>query len=69
MAEETDDPVSESTGFLPIETNWFDRLFIAVVIWVAVSLTWMRFLEPMGLSVWLSTALCAVLGTFIVWKG
>ena len=25
-------------GFLPIETNWFDRLFISVVLWVALSL-------------------------------
>ena len=48
-------------GFLPIETNWFDRLFISVVIWVAVSLVWMRFIEPLGLSVWIATALCAVL--------
>ena len=56
-------------GFLPIETNWFDRLFISLVIWVAVSLFWMRFIEPFGLSVWVSTALCAALGVYIVRKG
>lgn len=59
----------ERSGFLPIETNWFDRLFISIVIWIAVSLAWMRFLEPLGLSIWLATAICAVLGIFIVWKG
>ena len=56
-------------GFLPIETNWFDRLFISVVIWVAVSLFWFRFIEPLGLSIWISTALCAALGAVIIRKG
>ncbi|ANM09074.1 hypothetical protein B5K08_03275 [Rhizobium leguminosarum bv. trifolii] len=56
-------------GFLPIETNWFDRLFISVVIWVALSLFWMRFIEPVGLSVWCAAAISAVLGAYIVWKG
>ncbi|EJC74279.1 DUF2160 family membrane protein [Rhizobium hidalgonense] len=56
-------------GFLPIETNWFDRLFISVVIWVALSLFWMRFIEPAGLSVWFAAAISAVLGAYIVWKG
>lgn len=32
------------TGFLPIATNWFDRLFIAIYIGVAMELLWMRFL-------------------------
>lgn len=56
-------------GFLPIETNWFDRLFIAVVIWVGLSLFWFRFLEPLGLSIWICVAICAVLGVHIVRKG
>ncbi|MCA2411146.1 hypothetical protein GYN07_01395 [Rhizobium leguminosarum bv. viciae 248] len=56
-------------GFLPIETNWFDRLFISIVIWVALSLFWMRFIEPSGLSVWFAAAISAVLGAYIVWKG
>ena len=46
-------------GFLPIETNWFDRLFIAVVIWVALSLLWLRLIEPLGLSIWIATAISA----------
>ena len=56
-------------GFLPIETNWFDRLFISLVIWVAVSLFWFRFIEPLGPSVWISTAACAALGAYIIKKG
>ncbi|MBB3387522.1 putative small integral membrane protein [Rhizobium sp. BK275] len=56
-------------GFLPIETNWFDRLFISVVIWVALSLFWMRFIEPFGLSVWFAVAISAVLGAYIIRKG
>lgn len=56
-------------GFLPIETNWFDRIFISVVIWVAVSLFWLRFIEPLGPSIWISTALCVALGIHIVRKG
>ena len=56
-------------GFLPIETNWFDRLFISVVIWVAISLIWMRFLEPMGLSIWIAVAISVVLGAYIIRKG
>jgi predicted small integral membrane protein len=60
---------TQQPGFLPIETNWFDRLFIAVVIWVALSLFWMRFLEPLGLSVWISTVISVVLAVIIVKKG
>ena len=56
-------------GFLPIETNWFDRLFISIVIWVALSLLWMRFIEPFGLSVWFAAAISTVLGAYIIWKG
>ena len=68
MANEHD-VENESVGFLPIETNWFDRLFIGVVIWVAVSMFWLRFIEPLGLSIWLATVLCAGLAAYIVWKG
>lgn len=67
-----DEPVQTvpvRTGFLPIETNWFDRLFISVVIWVALSLFWFRFIEPMGLSIWISNAIAVALGIFIIRKG
>ena len=61
--------VDATSGFLPIQTNWFDRCFISVVIWVAISLFWFRFLEPMGLSIWIGTAISIALGIFIVRKG
>ena len=33
-------------GLLPFETNLFDRIFIALVVYIAAHLLWMRFLEP-----------------------
>jgi len=66
---ETPDLVAKEHGFLPIETNWFDRLFISVVIWVALSLFWFRFIEPLGLSIWISNAIALVLAVLIVRKG
>lgn len=59
----------ERNGFLPIQTNWFDRVFISVIIWVALSLFWLRFLEPAGLSLNFSHAIAVLLGVYIVWKG
>ena len=52
-------------GFLPIETNTFDRVFISVVIWIGISLFWMRFMEQ-HLSIWIANALSLVLGYIIV---
>lgn len=56
-------------GFLPIQTNWFDRLFISVMIWVALSLVWFRFVEPLGLSIWVSNVVALVLAVVIIRKG
>lgn len=56
-------------GFLPIETNWFDRLFISVVIWIAMSLLWFRFIEPLGLSIWISNIIALALAVVIIRKG
>ncbi len=56
-------------GFLPIVTNWFDRLFISVVIWVALSLFWMRFFEPLGLSLWISNIIAVALALLIISRG
>lgn len=56
-------------GFLPIETNWFDRIFISVVIWVALSLFWFRFIEPLGPSIWISNVIALALAVRIVRKG
>ena len=56
-------------GFLPIETNAFDRVFIAIVLFVAINLFWMRFLEPAGLSIYIATAISVVVGAIIIWRG
>lgn len=65
-----DNPSSDkNTGFLPIETNGFDRGFISVVIWVALSLFWFRFIEPLGPSIWISNAIAFALAVFIIRKG
>jgi predicted small integral membrane protein len=56
-------------GFLPIETNAFDRVFISVVVFVALHLFWMRLLEPAGLSLYAATAISVVLGVIIVSRG
>jgi predicted small integral membrane protein len=60
-----DKPTTERHGFLPIVTNGFDRIFISVVIFVAIHLLWMRFLEA-DLSLYVATALSVVLGAVIV---
>jgi len=52
-------------GFLPIVTNAFDRVFIAIVLFVAVHLLWMRFLEA-DISLYVATALSVVIGAIIV---
>ncbi|MFO1142538.1 MAG: DUF2160 family membrane protein [Amaricoccus sp.] len=56
-------------GFLPIQTNWFDRLFIGIYIGVALELLWMRFLEPPGAPLWICHILVIALGVLIIRKG
>jgi predicted small integral membrane protein len=64
-------PVQRKTrqGFLPISTNTFDRCFISVVIFVAITLLWLRFLEPLGAQLWISTVISVVLAVWIISKG
>ena len=54
-------------GFLPIKTNWFDRLFIGTISFVAIQLFWMRFIE-----IYASINIAIVLGVFwiiyVIWK-
>ena len=69
IEENEDRPPAIRQGFLPIETNWFDRVFISVVLWVALSLFWFRFLEPLGLSIWLCLAISLIAAIFIIRKG
>lgn len=62
-------PTEERHGFLPIETNWFDRLFISVVIWVALSLAWLRFIEPLGPSIWISNVIALAVAVLMITRG
>jgi predicted small integral membrane protein len=52
-------------SFLPIETNTFDRGFIGVVLFVAIHLVWMRFLEA-NLPLWIATVLSVALMVIII---
>ena len=60
--------MSKKNGFLPIKTNWFDRLFIGVIIFIAIQLVWMRFIEVF-LSINFSITLGILLLIYIIWKG
>lgn len=55
-------------GFLPINTNGFDRGFIAVVVFIAIHLLWMRFLEP-SLTLYPATVLSVIVGWLIITRG
>ena len=51
-------------GFLPIQTNTFDRVFISVVCFVAINLLWMRFVEaylPLTIAVIISLVLAVII--------
>ena len=69
IVEDEPPAFEERTGFLPIQTNWFDRCFIGLVIWVAISLFWFRLLEPLGLSIWIGNAISLAIAVYIVRKG
>ncbi|WEX10970.1 DUF2160 family membrane protein [Chelativorans sp. AA-79] len=58
----------ERRGFLPIHTNGFDRGFIAVVLFVAIHLFWMRFLEQ-NVPLFVATILSVIIGAIIVARG
>lgn len=69
LEEETPAPRTASKhGFLPIVTNWFDRLFIGIYLFVALELLWMRFLER-SIPLTVCHVLAIALGALIVWKG
>ena len=56
------------TGFLPIVTNWFDRVFVSIYLFVALELFWMRFLEQ-AIPLTVCHVLAIALGVLIVWRG
>ena len=60
--------VPERRGFLPINANNFDRVFISIMILVALHLLWMRFLEAF-LPIEIATIISIVLSVLIIWKG
>jgi predicted small integral membrane protein len=68
--DDHDQPIveTERRGFLPIEVNAFDRVFISVVLLVAIHLLWMRFLEAY-LPLEIATILSVLLGILIIRKG
>ncbi len=55
-------------GFLPIHTNAFDRVFIGTVVFVALHLFWMRFLEA-HIPLYIATVLSLLIGAIIVARG
>jgi predicted small integral membrane protein len=55
-------------GFLPIVTDRGDRVFISVIIGIAIHLLWLRFLEQ-WLPIGVATILCIILGIIIYRKG
>ncbi|RZO90026.1 MAG: hypothetical protein EVA57_00840 [alpha proteobacterium HIMB59] len=55
-------------GFIPLNTNWFDRLFIGVISYVALQLFWMRFIESFA-SINFSIGIGIVWIAFVIWKG
>jgi predicted small integral membrane protein len=59
---------AERIGFLPIVTNWFDRVFVGIYLFVALELFWMRFLEQ-SIPLTVCHVLAIVLGVLIVWRG
>ncbi|WP_143534205.1 DUF2160 family membrane protein [Rhizobium sullae] len=59
---------SEPAGFLPITTNWFDRVFVGIYLFVALELLWMRFLEQ-SIPLTVCHVLAVALGVLIVWRG
>ena len=52
-------------GFLPIETNTFDRVFISVVLFVAIGLFWLRFVE-FYLPLWIAGVISLILSVIII---
>ena len=58
----------KNTGFLPMKTNWFDKLFIGVISFIALQLLWMRFIETF-LSINFSISLGIFLLIYIILKG
>ena len=55
-------------GFIPLNTNWFDRLFIGVISYIALQLFWMRFLESI-VSLNFAIGIGILWIVYVIWKG
>lgn len=55
-------------GFLPFDTNPFDRVFVSIILMVAIHLLWMRFLEE-HITLTLATILTFMLSALIFTRG
>ena len=55
-------------GFLPFDTNPFDRVFVSIILLVAIHLLWMRFLEE-HITLTVATILTLILSVFIFLRG
>jgi predicted small integral membrane protein len=55
-------------GFLPIRTNWFDRIFISIIIFIGLQFIWMRFIENLA-AIEFSMIFGVVIGMIIVLRG
>ena len=58
----------KNRGFLPIKTNWFDRLFIGTISYIALQLFWMRFIEQYA-SINIAMGLGFIWILYVIWKG
>ena len=58
-------PLPPRQGFLPIDTNLFDRWFISIVCLIAIHLLWLRFIEAI-LPIGFATGISLVLGYVII---
>jgi predicted small integral membrane protein len=59
---------TDRRGFLPFPTNTFDRVFISIISFIAISLLWMRFIEAF-IPLVVSTILSLILAVIIVRRG
>lgn len=56
-------------SFLPFETNLFDRIFLGAVLYFAVHLLWMRFLEQLITIRVANVLMICVAVVIIIWGG
>lgn len=56
-------------GFLPFETNLFDRIFLGAVLYFAIHLLWMRFLEQLITIRVANVLMICVAVVIIIWGG